>query len=366
MSRVASSLRKNFSTVPNDLVNDDTISHSARFLFILLASQAETFVLYQKWVLKKMGWKDAATLRKYWSEIEDAGWGLRQRRRLDNGKLGVYDYELFIQPRTVSAQDDKKPTVENSPGGKKPTVDKTPPLNNTKYSNNTNFINNTNAVHCARECLDLSKDEDLARQSTEATQEKEKSSAQKESGHPAPTDDTSEQDPPPAKVRQLNQRSFAEAAKLRAEKEAASGTPATLSDTPETRKHFYRQHVEYLTKTDEGRADWQDIREEVGAKDGELVRPHSTVKYLANNPHVSIRKVACRDAFVQLLGGSARTQLNIDRKAAKNSQPHSYANSRRQSTSGPQPIVTEDTILQAIALSRARVAEENERAAAWG
>ena len=199
--------------------------------------------------------------------------------------------------------------------------------------------------------FDVEQIDELDWRTAEATPAKEKSSAKKESGQPAP--------------REVPVRSIAEVARIRAERDAAAGSPATLDDTEVTRKHFRRQHVAYLTETAEGRADWADIRAEVGAGAQELLRPHAAVKYLAMNRNVSIRKVASRTSFINSLGGAARTQLHIDRTAAKNQHHARSQQNLRQDRAAQNTDIVSDEACYEAAESYLRKRMERE-AAGWG
>lgn len=135
MSKLTNNLKRDFSQVPNDLVNDESMTPQARFLFILLASQKDGFTLWQTWILKKTGWKDRATLTKYWNEIQAKGWGVRTRKVGSNGKMGTYDYELFATPKTTV---EKTRSGDGEPVREISTVDKNHSGKNPHY-NNTNL-----------------------------------------------------------------------------------------------------------------------------------------------------------------------------------------------------------------------------------
>lgn len=110
-------VRKDFTIIPNALINDDERSDRARFLFIYMASKPDDWDFYQEPLAKSLGYS-VDTLRKYISELMDAGWMTREERR-DEGKFDSYDYTLLPSPcgkntDTVKYRHGKKPERENS------------------------------------------------------------------------------------------------------------------------------------------------------------------------------------------------------------------------------------------------------------
>lgn len=142
MSRIFNELKKNYSQIPNELINNEDISKEARFLFILLAAQAAGFKPKQKWILRMMNWKDRGTLSKYWKEIEDSGWGYRLRQRTKGGHLSVYDYYLFAAANVERVQEALSASAGFAHSGcnpqwMQPTEDAAHTHNKTKEKNNT-------------------------------------------------------------------------------------------------------------------------------------------------------------------------------------------------------------------------------------
>ena len=110
-------VRKDFTIIPNALINDDERSDRARFLFIYMASKPDDWDFYQEPLAKSLGYS-VDTLRKYISELMDAGWMTREERR-DEGKFDSYDYTLLPSPcgkntDTVKYRHGKKPERGNS------------------------------------------------------------------------------------------------------------------------------------------------------------------------------------------------------------------------------------------------------------
>lgn len=117
MNTIKSNIAKDFTIIPNALINDDTLSDRARFLFCYMAVKPDNWVFYQAPLAKSLNWS-LDTLRKYLSELLESEWLSREIRRED-GKFDSYDYTLHETPcgkktDTVKNRDGKKPTRENS------------------------------------------------------------------------------------------------------------------------------------------------------------------------------------------------------------------------------------------------------------
>jgi hypothetical protein len=160
-SKVFSQLRSGYTTTPNALINDDRIDKAARFLYVLINCQAESFTFKQSWLLRMLGIKDPKTLAKYVEELQEAGWAFRLRRRMASGRLGPYDYYLL-----AAANPDYVSEVFTSggffQGGIFPvwppsSMEKTQGLNNKEGSNNKNKTNKTKGSFVAPSRQELGK-----------------------------------------------------------------------------------------------------------------------------------------------------------------------------------------------------------------
>lgn len=117
MATIINKLTKDFTTLPNALIQDDMLSDRARFLFVYMATKPSDWQFFQKPLCKGLGWS-ADTLRKYMSELIDTGWVSFEGQRLDKGKFTANQYTLHsfpLQEKTVS---------ENFRHGKNPTLTK--------------------------------------------------------------------------------------------------------------------------------------------------------------------------------------------------------------------------------------------------
>jgi hypothetical protein len=73
MNQIKNRIRKDFTIIPNDLIEDNSISDRGRFLFIYLASKSNDWTFYNKQLCKALVYSED-TLRKYMSELENKGW----------------------------------------------------------------------------------------------------------------------------------------------------------------------------------------------------------------------------------------------------------------------------------------------------
>ena len=117
MATIINKLTKDFTTLPNALIQDDTLSDRARFLFVYMATKPSDWQFFQKPLCRGLGWS-ADTLRKYMSELIDAGWVSFEGQRLDKGKFTANQYTLHSFPTR------EKTVSENFRHGKKPTLTK--------------------------------------------------------------------------------------------------------------------------------------------------------------------------------------------------------------------------------------------------
>lgn len=120
-------MKKDFTVIPNSLINDNSLSDRARFLFCYMASKPDNWLFYQEPLAKDLGYS-LDTLRKYLKELISAGWVSRDERRED-GKFDSFDYTLHPSPSrkntdTVKNRVGEKPSRENSALYKKDYLEK--------------------------------------------------------------------------------------------------------------------------------------------------------------------------------------------------------------------------------------------------
>jgi hypothetical protein len=122
MNKVNNKIKENFTTIPNSIIRNKSLSDRARFLFCYMASMPNDWQFYQSAMAKELGYtKD--TLRKYMEELLSTGYLIREQRR-EKGKFDSYDYTINFSPcmentDTVKNHSGKNPTREKSTVTKK-------------------------------------------------------------------------------------------------------------------------------------------------------------------------------------------------------------------------------------------------------
>lgn len=111
MATITNNITKDFTTLPNAIIQDDSISDRARFLFVYMATKPNDWQFYQKPLCSSLGWSPD-TLRKYMKELTDTGWVTCNGQRLENGKFSANNYTLHAAPCL------EKPYRKNSDTGK--------------------------------------------------------------------------------------------------------------------------------------------------------------------------------------------------------------------------------------------------------
>jgi len=117
MNLVRNNIKRDFAQVPNTLINDNSLSDRARFLFCYMAAKPDGWKFYQDKMAKDLK-MSLDTLRKYLAELIDSGWVSRTMVR-ESGKFDSYEYDLNPEPcrkntDTVKNGLGKIPTRENS------------------------------------------------------------------------------------------------------------------------------------------------------------------------------------------------------------------------------------------------------------
>jgi deoxyribodipyrimidine photolyase-like uncharacterized protein len=98
MNQIKNRIRKDFTIIPNDLIEDNSISDRGRFLFIYLASKSNDWTFYNKQLCKALVYSED-TLRKYMSELENKGWITKYIRVREKGKFTSNIYVIHEVPQ---------------------------------------------------------------------------------------------------------------------------------------------------------------------------------------------------------------------------------------------------------------------------
>lgn len=115
MSKINNTLVRDFTSLPNAIIQDDSISDRARFLFVYMATKPADWKFFQAPLCKGLGWsKD--TLRKYMSELIEKGWVTCEGQKTESGKFLENEYTLHASPcrkfsDTVKNRNGKNPTL---------------------------------------------------------------------------------------------------------------------------------------------------------------------------------------------------------------------------------------------------------------
>ena len=129
-SNIDNRIRKNFSMIPNELINDNSISDRARFLYCFLVAKPDTWKFYNKNLAKDLGYS-IDTLRKYMNELIESGWVEKIEHKFD---ANTYIFYEFKQGETTNLN-----VSEKTRHGESDTHSNT--VLNTSNTNNTNINN---------------------------------------------------------------------------------------------------------------------------------------------------------------------------------------------------------------------------------
>jgi len=125
MNTFKNNIKGNFTTIPNNLVNDESLSWKAKGIFLYLASKPNDWQFYMSEIANNA--TDGRTaLQSGIKELEDGGYLTRKRLHGDDGSIERWEWVLTTKQITHQ--------TENPPDGK-PTCKETLSYSN---SDNTN------------------------------------------------------------------------------------------------------------------------------------------------------------------------------------------------------------------------------------
>lgn len=104
-------VKKDFSIIPNKLINDESLSCEAKMIYIYVASKPEIWIVNQEEIMKKINIKSRTSMAKYAKELEDSGWISRSKNM-----SGSYDYTLYSTKQVASKAEKATPiSPKNEP-----------------------------------------------------------------------------------------------------------------------------------------------------------------------------------------------------------------------------------------------------------
>lgn len=115
MNSLKNTVRKHFTIVPNELINDSSLPDRSRFLFVLLSSKPDDWEFYNKDLAKSLGYS-IETLRNYMRILEAAGWLVKSKAQRIKGRFATNEYTLNASPLQVSPCREKPVSEKNRVG----------------------------------------------------------------------------------------------------------------------------------------------------------------------------------------------------------------------------------------------------------
>lgn len=134
MNNIKNNIRKDFTIVPNKLIEDNYLSDRARFLFIYMASKPNDWTFYNNELSKSLKYT-IATLRKYIEELCSSGWIIKEPQNRHNGLFTANTYIMNSSPIEEPCYNFYD--TEKNRHGEKPTRKKTVTKKNRNGKNTT-------------------------------------------------------------------------------------------------------------------------------------------------------------------------------------------------------------------------------------
>lgn len=139
MSIIKNRLKNKFTTLPNEII-ESSISHAAFRIYCYLISKPDGWTVLNEDIKKKLRIKDKESMSKYWKELIDTGWIIREQHVNELGKFsGGFDYQLNEHPIDVigflvESENTRIPEI--------PAFGKTPHSGNMRIHSNTDSYTN--------------------------------------------------------------------------------------------------------------------------------------------------------------------------------------------------------------------------------
>lgn len=145
-------IRKSFTQVPNELINNSQMSRDARFLFVYLCSKPDDWTFYTSKIETDLNCSKDSRI-KYMKELIRSGWITTVQTKKPSGEWGSMEIELNPFPKFSDAVDPnhkKTDTVQNTTPKETATDNfgsgENLPHTNKDLKNNNNLFTNTETI----------------------------------------------------------------------------------------------------------------------------------------------------------------------------------------------------------------------------
>jgi uncharacterized phage protein (TIGR02220 family) len=103
-------IRKAFTQVPNDLINEIKLSRDSRFLFVYLCSKTDDWTFYTSKIETDLSCSKDSRI-KYMKELISSGWITTEQTKKENGEWG--SMEIILNPYPVEVEE-KQPHTKKA------------------------------------------------------------------------------------------------------------------------------------------------------------------------------------------------------------------------------------------------------------
>ncbi len=142
-------IKKDFTIIPNQLINDTNLSRDARFLFVYLCSKPEDWKFYNKTIEKELCCSKDSRI-KYSNELKKSGWMTIEQKKNRDGSWGENQVCLNPRPIISDAVPNSKKAVTDKNGSGEIT-----PHNKKDLKQINKLINNKDIVSIDLQVLNL-------------------------------------------------------------------------------------------------------------------------------------------------------------------------------------------------------------------
>lgn len=112
MAKLDNQLERDYQVLPRTLIQDNSLSLQARFIYCYMASKPDGWEFYKKAMAKDLNLCED-TLTKYLRELINSGWIDSEGQSVERGKFGAVRYIIKSQ-KAENFRDGKFPTRKNT------------------------------------------------------------------------------------------------------------------------------------------------------------------------------------------------------------------------------------------------------------